>query len=425
MASPDDAIRTLRTKIEDGEHGHAEDRDLLLDFSDRLFEAQPQLGPDRHLKYLRHASKLSEDTGPLRPIVDEPDSEGQARDLVRHINTVHDNGHTRRDFRLTLRKLGKLCTPGDDHPPSVAWIPGSMPSGYDPLPDREEILDWEEVEQMADGARNPRDAALVVVAMELGARSSELHNLRVGDLEDSQKGVRVHIDGAKDTGKRTVPLIRSVDRLNVWLSVHPADDDPTAPLWTALDSDKKLSYRSFNNALKRTAKRASIPEDRTVTPTGFRKSNACWLAREGMTAALIEDRQGRQRGSDSVRHYIARFADDESEDAYLDFLGFGDDGAPTCPRCGDNVGATADRCRNCGMTLDPEAEPAAGSTEAPIDEDMQEYLTEFVEIRVAELLDEIVADQGDDLAAPERRAFAQILDGLPRRSHHRPELDDG
>lgn len=361
MVDAGPAVRTLRERIDQGDRGHPEDAETLLEFSDRLFEAQPTLGDKRHLKYLRHATKLSEAEGPIQGLLYDED---KARVIVRYIHTNYSNAYTNKDFRLTLRKLGRLCTPGDDLPESVAWIPASLSNDVDPLPERESLLTWDDVEEMASAARNARDAALCVVAMELGARSSELRQLKIGDIHDGKQGVRVRIDGAKNTGRREVPLIRSVDRLNRWLSMHPRSGDSSAPLWCGLDSGEDLSYRAFRDALDRCADRADMADSKDVTPTGFRKASATWLARTGMNAAHIEDRQGRARGSDAVRHYISRFGGDDAEDAYLTFLGHDDaDGAPTCPRCDANVSDDAESCLRCGQMLDGTA--AARTDEVP------------------------------------------------------------
>lgn len=349
MASTGDRIRRLRERIENGELGHPDDKEFLLGFSDRLWDAQPGVSKDRHEKLLSHAAQMSEGAGPIHPIVEDEDT---ARRVRRWVLSEYENPHTERDCRLAMRKMGRLMTPGDGLPESIAWVPGGISKDYDPVPDREEMIEWEEAEAMADAARNARDAALVMVQMEAGLRSSELHNLTLADIKEGQEAVRLRVHGAKNTGTRHVPLIRSISYLNRWLSEHPRSEEPSAPLWCNLDTGGEISYRSFNSAFKRAADRANIPDVRDVTPTGLRKANTLWLVLGGMNAPAIHDRQGRSQDSDAVKHYIAKFQGDDAEEVFLDFLGMSEDGAPTCPRCEANIAETDDRCARCGFRLD-------------------------------------------------------------------------
>ncbi|MEA5406976.1 tyrosine-type recombinase/integrase [Haloarculaceae archaeon H-GB2-1] len=207
---------------------------------------------------------------------------------------------------------------------------------------------------MIDDTRNARDAALIAVAFDSGARSGELEDLRVGDVADHDHGLQIFVDGKK--GQRSVTLIPAVPFLNRWISDHPDSDDPDAPLWSKLSKPDEISYRQFNNAFKDAAKRAGV--DKPVTPTNFRKSNASWLARKGMPQAFIEDRQGRKRGSDVTAHYVAKFGG-EADTTYAKLHGKDveeDDPDPIgpvdCPRCGKETPRDEDACVWCRQPLE-------------------------------------------------------------------------
>jgi len=87
------------------------------------------------------------------------------------------------------------------------------------------MLSWEDdVKPMIDETKNARDAALIAVAFDSGARSGELKSLTVGDVSDHEQGLQIFVDGKK--GQRSVSLIPAVPYLNRWLSDHPAPDDP-------------------------------------------------------------------------------------------------------------------------------------------------------------------------------------------------------
>ena len=99
------------------------------------------------------------------------------------------------------------------------------------------------------------------------------------------------------------------------------------------------------------------------TPTNFRKSNAYWLAKQrDAKASLIEDRQGRRRGSEAVARYIAKFG--EATDAqYARLQGKEvetsepESHAPVeCPRCGQDTPHDRDECVFCGQALEYDSE---------------------------------------------------------------------
>jgi hypothetical protein len=133
-------------------------------------------------------------------------------------------------------------------------------------------------------------------------------------------------------------------------------------LWSKLNAPDPLTYRRFNDVFKDAAKRAGVTKP--VTPTNFRKSSATFLARQGMSQAYIEDRQGRVRGSKATAHYVARFGGEaDSEYAKLHGVEVAEDdtepfGPVECRRCGKETPPPRDepKCVWCGQVLDYEAE---------------------------------------------------------------------
>ena len=187
-----------------------------------------------------------------------------------------------------------------------------------------------------------------------GARSGELQELTVGDVNDHKHGLRIFVDGK--TGQRDVTLIPSVPYLQRWLGDHPAGDDSTAPLWCKLSEAEELSYRGFRQIFELAADRAGV--DKPTTPANFRKSNASYLAQQGMSQPYIEDRQGRKRGSDATAHYVARFGG-EAEDDYARMHGLEVEeekpepiGPVICPRCGKETPRHEPACVWCKQALD-------------------------------------------------------------------------
>lgn len=344
-------IGSLRERIEDSNEIDDADRELLLAFSDKLYLLKSEYTDHRHDKLLRHCTRMAENVGGLADaIVDREDAER----LVRWINKTYDNEYTNHDYRTALRILGKRVTEDEGIPTSLEWIPSGTSSSHDPVPDPANMLEWEEdVVPMIDETRNSRDAALLAVAFDAGPRSGELQDLTVGDVNDAKYGLAIFVDGK--TGQRSVNLIPSVPMLQRWLSDHPAPDDPDAPLWSKLSEPEELTYRRFRAIFDDAARRAGVTKP--VTPTNFRKSNATFLARRGMSQAEIEDRQGRKRGSDATAHYIARFGG-EADEEYARLHGVEVDeeepepiGPVKCPRCGNDTPRHKPACVHCQQVL--------------------------------------------------------------------------
>lgn len=349
------AIERYRERVQDSDEITEEDKQVLLDFSDRLDLIPSEISEVRHKTLLGRCTRMAENVGGLAQALEDREA---AEDLVRWIHRTYDNENTNHGYRNALRSFGRRATDGDDHPDSIEWIPSGMSSSHDPVPNPADMLKWEDdVVPMIEEARNPRDGALIAAAFDTGARASELLDLSVGDVNDHQYGLQVRLDGK--TGQRSVPLISSVPYLQKWLAEHPAPDTPDAPLWSKLTEADQISYQRANQALKKAAKEAGVTK--TATFTNFRKSNATYLVRNGISQPEIEDRQGRKRGSDATAHYIARFGG-EGDDNFARIHGIEVEedepepiGPVECPRCDKQTPRHKPTCVWCSQALDHRA----------------------------------------------------------------------
>lgn len=363
---PRQEVETLRSRIEAGDRDVSDtDADVLIDFSKQMDLLKEEYSNHRHVKLLRHCTRMAEEVGGLADALEDRDA---AEDIVRWIQTTYDNEETNRDYRVALRVFGKRVNPDDDGDPpaSIAWVSSKTSRSYDPSPDPADMLELEEdIKPMIEETANPRDAALIGVQYEGGFRGGELYNLTVGDVSDADHGIHIRVDGK--TGERTVLLAGdfSIPPLQRWLNDrnqgHPAPGDPDAPLWSKLNKPERYSYQRFYQCFKEAADRADVTK--TVHPTNFRKSNAYWLAKQrDAKASLIEDRQGRRRGSEAAARYIAKFG--EATDAqYARLQGKEvetsepESHAPVeCPRCGQDTPHDRDECVFCGQALEYDSE---------------------------------------------------------------------
>ncbi|AUX09232.1 integrase family protein [Halalkaliarchaeum desulfuricum] len=369
------------------------DRHHLLKMSDNMRLMQSEVGDYRQLKLLRHVRRMA--IVPEWPTVEDFEENDEADDagvetvddiealleergylglaleyrgaadaIVRWIHSEYDNEHTNQDYRTALRSFGRYRLKLDDPPESLAWIPTTTSNNFDPVPSERDLLLWEaDVVPMIEACHNARDRALIAVQFEAGLRSGELFDLRVGDVYDGEYTTSLHVDGKQ--GERSVPLVVSLPYLQEWLTDDRCPNDPDAFLWSKLQSDDRPSYRTWRDYFEDAANRAGI--SKPVTPTNFRKSNTRWLIVQGYSQARIEDRQGRKRGSDHTRRYMAHFGEESQERAYARLQGLdvepeedaGDASPLECPRCRRETPREKDHCMWCNFALSDDAVEAA------------------------------------------------------------------
>lgn len=346
----------LVERVEEGTELSGPDQEALLAFNDRLVLLGSQYGDERREKLLRHCVRMGENVGGLADALEDREA---AEEIVRWIHRSYDNEESNRDYRVALRMFGEHVSEGDGKPDSISWVSATTSKNYNPMPDPSQMLHWdEEVQAMLDHSRFPRDKALITVAWDSGARSGEIRGLTVGDITDHKHGLQITVDGKK--GQRSITLIPSVPYLRQWLNVHPASDDPDAPLWCKLDTAEDVSYQMKLKMLKKPAKKAGIAPER-ATFTNMRKSSASYLASQGVNQAHLEDHHGWERGSDVASRYVAVFgeANDreiaaahgvEVEDEEPDPI------APVeCPRCQRDTPRDEELCVWCGQAVEPTA----------------------------------------------------------------------
>ena len=338
-----------------------DDAEALLEFSKQLDLLSSEYSDYRHEKLLRHCVIMAEQIGGLAEALEDRDA---AEDIVRWINTERGTEdyaeETNHDYRVAIRIFGKRTLKLDEVPESLAWIPTGTSNSHDPTPRRADMLDWDEAKKMADeGTKNSRDAALIAVSHELGPRGEEMHNVRMGQIQDADNGLQIVLDGKQ--GEHSVTLINCGPYLQKWLADHPASDDDEAYLWCNLDDPyDNASYQTFLQRFKDAGERAGI--DKPVTPTNFRKSNTYWLAKQGANESLINDRQGRTATSDHARRYLAQFGPENENNQYAELQGLEvetektKDRTPlTCPRCDKETPRDEPFCVWCHQAMEPDA----------------------------------------------------------------------
>ncbi|WP_082224511.1 tyrosine-type recombinase/integrase [Halolamina rubra] len=355
-----------------------------------------------HSDVLMRAVKIARETEPgtLAAALEDRDA---AEDVVRWINRTYDNPETNRGYRQAFRAFGRHSLGVDELPECLDWVPAGYPSNYDPAPDPAQMLRWDDhIKPMLEGCNNVRDEALVALCWDLGPRTSELHELQVGNISEGDYGLTVTIENGKN-GSRSPTIVRSVPFVRDWLERHPGDRDDY--LWTRMDRPERVSRNYLRDALKNAARRVDLDLPATPTPTRFRKSSASYLASQNVNQAFLEDHHGWVTGSDKAARYITVFSD-QSDRAIAEAHGVDvdveDDGPDMveCVRCEALNDADRSRCRQCDQVLSQEA----AEQEALVD-------------RVLSRLDDQL------LEADDRDERAELLEGKQVVEERRSDLD--
>lgn len=360
-----------REAIEESDDISEQDRDLLLAFDEELALRQSEFASATRYKLLSYLSVMAgvsrgvpSDELPNVDLTAVLEDREVAEELVRWIHDRYDNEESNAGMRRVLRTFGRVMTDagenGEAVPESLSWVSTQTSNTYDTTPSPGEMLSWQETLTLIDNVFNDRDAALIAVAWDSGARGEELSSLTVGDVTDHRLGLELTVQGK--TGKRSVTLIPSVPYLQRWLApdAHPAPDDPDAPLWCRLDSPDSVSYETLWKAVSRAGERADF--DKTVNFTVFRKSSASYLASQGMSQAHLEEHHGWTRGSDVASRYVTVFGEAaDNELAEIHGLEVDSDdtdpvGPVPCPRCDEPTPRERANCIHCNQALDMEAQ---------------------------------------------------------------------
>lgn len=348
-------IENLRERARTSEAISEDDGDLLIKFSNRMDLLQSDYTDARHKKLLGNCVRLAEEVGGLTAALENRKA---AEEFVMYINREYDNEESNRDYRIALRMFGEHATDDDGKPDSIDWISSTYSRSYDPAPDPSNMLRWEEeVLPMIDATRNSRDAAIIAVAWNLGARPFEFQDITVGDIVDSEHGLQVTVHGKR--GQRSPTLVNAVPHLQRWLDDHPDRNDPDAPLWSKLTKTEPISDRMFRKLLETAADRADIK--RPVTLSNFRKSCASYLASQNVNQSHIETHMGWTRGSDVAARYVSVFGTDSEREIARAYGADVEKSEPDpiapleCTRCGRDTPRDKDRCMWCGQVTTPGA----------------------------------------------------------------------
>jgi len=240
------------------------------------------------------------------------------------------------------------------YPPEVSWLKERIKPNET---ETKTTLTDEEVKALIRASNDPMVRAFISFGDEIGARPSEILNLRIGDIVKDGNDVIVNIKQGK-TGYRSIPIIKSVSLLFQWLEIHPLKD-ANAPLWinkSNYNRFKQWSYTACNETIQALAEKAGIKKD--VSIYTFRHTSATRDAKLGFTEAQLCLKYGWKIGSRVPSVYLHLSAKDLRE-VVKNIYG----GKPLepskpqtieCPKCHALNHPSQNYCSNCGSPLNPQ-----------------------------------------------------------------------
>lgn len=166
----------------------------------------------------------------------------------------------------------------------------------------------ETVDQLRDGACNPRDKAFFTMLFDSGGRIGEILPLTWDKIQWDKDKVQLF----GKTGYRKIPLHYSIPLLRDWYDrLDPDSDDPVFPKLTELD--QHMRYRSAYKQIHEAADRTGLPDHIKINPHAFRKARACDLAAEPHMNVDYLCRFFGWNSYDTARYYIKLTSNDMEE----------------------------------------------------------------------------------------------------------------
>lgn len=259
---------------------------------------------------------------------------------------------TKRDLRITIRKLYKWIRDSEEYPDEVKWIK-STGRKCERVRLPEDMLSEDDIEKLLNHSGNSRDRAFIAVLYESGCRIGEMLFLRIKHVRTDQYGAQLLVDGK--TGYRRIRIISSAPYLMDWINRHPLKGDPEAPVWIS-KYNHILSYVALRNVLRKIARKAGVKKKMNFH--NFRHSRATYLANH-LTEAQMKEFFGWVQASEMASIYV-HLSGRDVDNALLKVYGLQKEeeskesqmNPKKCQRCQEVNPFTNVACNRCGFPLD-------------------------------------------------------------------------
>jgi len=283
--------------------------------------------------------------------------EQDIKDLMRYYEENDYSTWIKHDIRVVLKQYYAWMNKGV-YPAQVAWICTTIRKNERSMMREGELLTTDEVSQVIETCDHPRNKALIAVLAESGARTGEIGNMTISQVNIDPNGVVITVDGK--TGSRRLRLVTSAPFLIAWLNSHPDRKNPYAPLWLnvgARQHHQAMSYEGIRKIIQLCFKKAKIVK--RCNPYIFRHTRACQLAHH-LTEFQMNAYFGWVQGSDMPATYV-HISGKDLDKHILRINGITPGETPVyakpqtrvCPRCKEVNTPEALYCSKCAEIVDP------------------------------------------------------------------------
>lgn len=305
---------------------------------------------------------------------------------------------TKSDFKTALKKYYKIKN-NNEMPREVRFIKTFIKPSLDDK--RRDLPDDVDIKKMIDVCSNLRDKALISSLYDLGPRIGEVGPLQIKHAIFDDRGIQLNVHGK--TGTRPLRLWKSEPYMRTYLALHPAKDNPDAPLWIDYSKSKNgrivgMNYCSIRMMLRKKAIKAGV-DVKKVKPHNFRHADTRNRLKQGDPERMIVKQKGWSGKTKQIDTYAnLTYEDvDEYEMRRSGRLKVADTVsilAPVeCPRCGKTNMREADVCV-CGMPL---TKKKASEMEEARTAEMERMFEDLVNKRIDEKIAEVVKNRPTEI----------------------------
>ena len=259
-----------------------------------------------------------------------------------------------------IRSFYKWMNGGDEYPDCVRKLRLKKVRREDYI--IKKLLSEAEVKALLRGCDNPRDRAMIGVAIATGVRRGELLGMCMRDVERLPYGFKILVTG-KTGSHRTPPITREFARLlNVWLEHHPLRDNPDSPLWLRMKNNpfgsrfESIGETGMQDVIKRAARNAGLK--RNVHWHMLRHTENTWAAKNWVSRASRNLTHGWSQDGNTASIY-EHLVDSDAEAEYLRSQGLSKPEKQmdafqtvTCLYCNHENPVDGKYCHVCGVPLD-------------------------------------------------------------------------